>query len=610
MRALSWMNSLSFRWRLVVVAILTSAIVQLAAVAVITFYFSQSYRSEKAGEYAVQANVLAASLTAALAFDDAAAAREYLDALQANTEIAAAGAYDASGKLVASYTRAGQPGTLLPSAFPVTGEVFDGPTLRIAQPVARSGTRVGGIYLVVETKTFGTLLWQTGGLMLLAVFASLLVAVPVAMRLNAETARDIKTIADAASRVKAGQFDFNLPATTRKDEIGLLTEGFDQMLVSLREMMQQERLRALGQMSSGVAHDINNALSPVALYTDSLLEREPNLSPRTRAYLETVKRVVADVTETVGRMREFSRKRQPEMTLTPVDLNKLAHQVIELTRARWSDMQQQSGADIEMRTELARDLPLVMGAEGEIREALTNLIFNAADAMPNGGTLTVSTGADTTGHVGIAVSDTGIGMDEETKRRCFEPFFTTKGERGTGLGMAMVYGAVQRHSAGIEIDSTVGKGTAVRLVFLARAAAPVEAAPAVAVRPAEPLRLLVVDDDPSVLDSMCTVLELDGHETVVADGGQKGIDTFRAMQNNGKPFGLVITDLGMPHVNGNQVAQAIKEMSPRTPVILLTGWGRRMASEGETPKHADCVLSKPPALDELRAALARLSSTA
>jgi hypothetical protein len=160
---------------------------------------------------------------------------------------------------------------------------------------------------------------------------------------------------------------------------------------SQQAALQQERPRALGQMASGIAHDINNALSPVALYTESLLEHEPGLSPAARERLETVQRAIEDVAQTVSRMREFYRLHEPQLTLSAIDLNGLAGQVMELTRARWSDMPQQRGCVIELRTELAPRLPAVMGVESEIREALINLVFNAVDAMPDGGTLTLRT---------------------------------------------------------------------------------------------------------------------------------------------------------------------------------------------------------------------------
>ena len=250
---------------------------------------------------------------------------------------------------------------------------------------------------------------------------------------------------------------------------GALQKAYDDLRQSQHTVMQQERLRALGQMASGIAHDINNAISPVSLYTESLLEREPNLSERARGYLETIQRAIDDVARTVARMREFYREREAQLTLERVALNSAIRQVVELTRPRWSDLPQQRGVMVDLQLDLTESLPDIMGAEHEIRDALTNLIFNAVDAMPGGGTLTVRTRTvadpDAMDHSIIEVSDTGIGMDEDTRRRCLEPFYTTKGERGTGLGLAMVYGMVQRHSAEIEIASEVGRGTTVRLKF-------------------------------------------------------------------------------------------------------------------------------------------------
>jgi signal transduction histidine kinase len=247
--------------------------------------------------------------------------------------------------------------------------------------------------------------------------------------------------------------------------------AYDDLQRTQQAVMQHERLRALGQMASGIAHDINNAISPVALYADSLLEREKNLSEQGRQQLMTVQRAIHDVAETVARMREFYRPRSAQAQPMPVQLNALVPQVLELTRAHWSLEAAQRGVAIEARTELAADLPYVSGSQSEMREALTNLILNAADAMPLGGVLTLRTRMTPERQVVIEVCDTGVGMDEDSRRRCLEPFFTTKGERGTGLGLAMVYGIAQRHGALLEIDSEPGRGTTVRLRFSAAAMA-------------------------------------------------------------------------------------------------------------------------------------------
>jgi PAS domain S-box-containing protein len=389
-----------------------------------------------------------------------------------------------------------------------------------------------------------------------------------------------------------------------------LQRAYDDLRTTQQAVMQQERLLALGQMASGIAHDINNAISPVALYTESLLEKEPSLSARARTYLETIQRAIDDVAQTVARMREFYRQREPQVALANVNLNVIVNQVIDITRARWSDMAQQRGISIDVRAELAPDLPPIQAAESEIREALVNLVFNAVDAMPNGGPLTLRTrvarreGARAE-EVQVEVIDTGVGMDELTRRRCLEPFFTTKGERGTGLGLAMVYGSMQRHGADIEIDSAVGKGTTVRLCFAvasnALAGTPERRKDA---RVPVPRRILIVDDDPVILKSLHDTLAADGHTVATANGGQAGIEAFVAAKERGEAFPVVITDLGMPHVDGRKVSAAIKAAAPATLVLMLTGWGQRLTAEGDIPEHVDRVLNKPPKLRELREALA------
>jgi PAS domain S-box-containing protein len=385
-----------------------------------------------------------------------------------------------------------------------------------------------------------------------------------------------------------------------------LQRAYDDLRQTQQQVMQQERLRALGQMASGIAHDINNAMSPVALYTEALLEREQALTDRGRKQLEIIQRAVDDVAQTVARMGEFYRVREPAASLIPVDLNKLIRQVLDLTRARWSDMVQQRGYAIDLNLQLAEGLPPIAAVESQVRDALVNLVFNAVDAMPQGGPLTLRTRtAEGSGGqiVLLEVIDKGVGMDEDTRRRCLEPFFTTKGTRGTGLGLAMVYGVVQRHNAALEIESEPGKGTLVRVSFPV-ASEPVAAGSASPRPPVPPMRILLVDDDPLLLKSLCDTLESEGHEVTTASGGQAGINAFVESHAAGRPFPLVITDLGMPHVDGRKVAATIKNSVPATVVIMLTGWGRRLSAEGQVPPGVDQVLSKPPKAVELRAALA------
>ena len=423
----------------------------------------------------------------------------------------------------------------------------------------------------------------------------------------------------------------NEELTSTRDALQQLTHDLeDRVLVRTRELadtnevlrqaqqalIQQERLRALGQMASGIAHDINNAISPIALYAESLLDHEPGLSTTVRDRLVTIRRAIDDVAQTVARMREFYRPREPQMEHRDVELNQLVQQIIELTRARWSDLPQRRGVMVELKTDLAAELPDIRGADSEIRDALTNLIFNAVDAMPKGGKIVVATSTcevdDEEGNpaprIRLEVSDTGVGMDEETRRRCLEPFFTTKGERGTGLGLAMVYGMAQRHGAALDVDSKPQVGTTIRLLFPVSPAATAASVRLPALRmPAHSLRILVVDDDVGLVESLNSILREDGHEVTVARGGQAGIDTFRAQQSTTKPFEVVITDLGMPYVDGRQVAHAVRTTAPETPIILLTGWGQLSTAENEISADVDRMLSKPPRLRELRMALAELT---
>jgi signal transduction histidine kinase len=385
-----------------------------------------------------------------------------------------------------------------------------------------------------------------------------------------------------------------------------LWAAYDELRATQQTVLQQERLSALGQMASGIAHDINNAITPAMLYVEALIEGDPSLSPRARQSLPLVLQAIEDVAATVARLREFYRPQEAQATPQPVSLNPLLEQVVELTRARWSDMPQQRGIVVQVRTELAPHLPDILGSQSEVREALTNLIFNSVDAMPEGGTITLHTGIENQAVV-LEVRDTGTGMSEETSRRCLEPFFSTKGERGTGLGLAMVYGIVKRHGADIRIQSALGQGTTVRIAFPLPQVAPLAAIAPAATIAVRGLHLLLIDDDPHLLKPLREILELEGHRVSTAGDGASGIETFLTAALS-DPFAAVITDLGMPRMDGRAVAKSIKEISPATPVILLTGWGQRPDAGSEVLPNIDRVIGKPPKMQELRAALALLCS--
>ncbi|MEO5802236.1 MAG: ATP-binding protein [Verrucomicrobiota bacterium] len=401
-----------------------------------------------------------------------------------------------------------------------------------------------------------------------------------------------------------------------------LTGDLKQVYTELRQtqhiVSQQERLRALGQMASGIGHDINNALSPVVAYTE-LVMRTEHLSEKAKHYLECIKTAGEDIARIVANIREFYRKRGTTEPREPVNLNRIVQQVIDMTRPRWRDIPQGKGISITIETSLAEDLPHIFSNESELREAVTNLLLNAVDALPQSGVITLSTSVTVgddprykgTERVILEVNDTGVGMDEHTLKRCLEPFFSTKGHAGgTGLGLAMVFGTVERQKGAIEIESELGKGTTMRLVFPVYKPGDTDVLEErhAALASASGVRILYIDDEPVLRDLMQELLGIGGHRVKVAEGGKAGIDAFRAARAESEPFDLIISDLGMPNIDGRQVAQTIKRESPATPVMLLTGWGSMMEADGHLPDHVDLVLGKPPQLNELMEAVAELTN--
>lgn len=405
-----------------------------------------------------------------------------------------------------------------------------------------------------------------------------------------------------------------------------LTEGLQKAYEELRRthqvVVQQERLRALGQMASGIAHDINNALSPIVAYSELLQTTQPDLSEKAREYLQIINQAGEDIAHIVTRMREFYRRHSDSEPLTKVDLNQIVEEAIVLTRPRWRDLAQRHGIPIIVQSELETGLPTLLSDASDLREALTNLIFNSVDAMPGGGTIKLLTrsvnlpaspeGKAVERQLQIEVRDDGVGMDEKTRLRCLEPFFSTKAQRGgTGLGLAMVYGMMQRHEGTIDIESSPGKGTSIRLTFpLRESVAQTTAGVAPNGKPNRSLNILCIDDQPQILQLLADCLPSFGHRVTIAADGEKGLELFRSAKLKDKPYEMVITDLGLPDVDGHQVAKTIKTESPGTPVIMMTGWGKMMKENKEALPDVDALVDKPPNLHKLNDLLGQLTSPA
>ncbi len=365
------------------------------------------------------------------------------------------------------------------------------------------------------------------------------------------------------------------------------------------QVVKHERLAALGQMARGIAHDFNNALVPIVGYTDLLLSNPKNFDNKKDAIgmLEEIRTAAKDAAMAVSRMREFYRPSEGFEKIKG-DLNNVIKMVVDHTQPRWREEMAVEGAFIKTKMEL-EDIPPVAADESQLREALTNLILNAVDAMPEGGTITIRS-YKRCGQAFLEVCDTGEGMTEEVRRKCLEPFFTTKKKYGTGMGLSMVYGIVQRHDGTLDIRSTPGKGTTIVVGLPFSTCVGQEKEPSQIQRKhVKPIRILFVDDDDANRIVVTKCLDTDKHTVETAESGKEGLKKFK----EGK-FDLVIVDRAMPDMSGDQLASEIKEMAPETPVIMLTGFGEIMADKGELPFGVDKIVSKPVSLSKLCEAVA------
>lgn len=486
------------------------------------------------------------------------------------------------------------------------------------------GVYLGTYPFTQRHETLITIAFLVSAVLQLFIAVSMIVLVLEEVRLsNEQMIQQVQSVKSEKDALQLKVVSAEEQVRTLFDEVRLksdLQTAYDELRQTQQSVVEQERLRALGQMASGVAHDVNNALSPILAFSEMLLQREPNLSGHSRKHLGHIRTAAEDIARIVARMGQFYRRRDDAEQSQMVNPNHIAEEVIDLTRPRWHDIPQNRGVVLELKTDLENSIPELYCNQTELREALTNLVLNSVDALPHGGVITVSTrakaikaGARSDGsptHLVLEVRDNGIGMDDKVRQRCLEPFFSTKRERGgTGLGLAMVYGMMERHEGTIQIDSEVGKGTTISLIFPLRTPPQTTLmAPKEEPTSTSTFHILCIDDEPLLRELLKEALEYSNHRVDVADGGQAGLDAFEAARHRGEPFDVVITDLGMPHVDGRQVADRIKTDSPQTPVIMLTGWREMLSDQDEGRPRVDAVLGKPPRLTELTSALAKVTA--
>ncbi len=378
------------------------------------------------------------------------------------------------------------------------------------------------------------------------------------------------------------------------------TRAYGELAAAQDQLVRTEKLRALGEMASGVAHDFNNLLASILGRAQLTLQRLQD--PQLRKWIQVIERAALDGAQTVRRLQEFTRIRRDQQRFVAVDLNEVVRGALEITQSRWREETRSRGVAVDVQTSFA-SLPPVAGDPAELREAMTNLILNAVDAMPTGGTLTLTTAVENN-EVVVTVGDSGVGIPEAIRGKIFDPFFTTKGPQGTGLGLSMTYGILSRHGGRITVASHVGRGTAFRLTFAPGDALDLDG-PAPAPEPTPlgvSLRCLVVDDEEEVGTVLGDVLATGGHRVVVLTDGGEAIARFRA-----EPFDLVFTDLAMPRVSGWQVAQAVKEIAPAVPVVLVTGFGVELSAEERQIHGVDLVVVKPLKIKDVLDVVARVA---
>ena len=363
---------------------------------------------------------------------------------------------------------------------------------------------------------------------------------------------------------------------------------------SQNQMLQQERLRAFGEMAGGVVHDFNNALMSIIGYSELLLNDPDSLQDEAlvREYLQTMNTAGRDASHVISQLRDFYRPREEGDAFTAINLTKLLVEAVALTQPKWKYQALANGRTVRVDLDLEK-VPMVLGNAAQLREVVTNLIFNAVDAMAEGGVITLRSRTNESGVV-FEVTDTGSGMTEEVRQRCLEPFFSTKGDRGTGLGLSMVFGIIKRHDGTLDIDSTRGEGTTFRIclpVQRRQGAVGLEDCPAIE----RSLHVLVVDDEAIARDVVTKYLQTDGHRVSTASSGDEAMLKLRETD-----YDLLLTDHAMPGMSGVQLAQSLREIGGLQPVILLTG---SSFPPGEKPEWVDSVVSKPIPPDKLRRAM-------
>ncbi|MDT5273040.1 MAG: hypothetical protein QOH49_5226 [Acidobacteriota bacterium] len=365
---------------------------------------------------------------------------------------------------------------------------------------------------------------------------------------------------------------------------------------------QMEKLSALGELASGVAHNFNNTLTGILARAQLMLDAKEMKD--VRRGLRIIIQTAEDGAKTVKRIQDFARQRR-DQDFVRIDVDQLMLEVAEITRPRWKDHAEAANVHIKLVRQIGSNA-IIMGDAGELREVLVNMVFNAVDAMPDGGTLTLST-HDGEDEVVLKVTDTGTGMGEDVRSRIFDPFFTTKGKAGMGLGLSVSYGIIRRHEGRVEVESEVGKGTTFRMTFPIVGESDTQrindSGPLLTARADGSLRILVVDDEDYVRELLADILEREGCEVSLAGEGREALRLFDSAE-----YDAVFTDVGLPGMSGWEVARAVRERDGAVALAVITGWGDTVTPEEQSEAQADWIVPKPFTVERIASLVGEISA--
>ncbi|MEJ5347427.1 MAG: ATP-binding protein [Desulfosoma sp.] len=383
----------------------------------------------------------------------------------------------------------------------------------------------------------------------------------------------------------------------------LIMEDISEKKAYSQQLLRTEKLASLGTMAGGVAHDFNNILMTILGNTQLLNKELSEASPQVRQRLQNIEQAVLDGAHVVRRLQVFTGKDTgPSKGEEKTRIHEAVRDVLELTRPRWKNALEKQGRRVEIINAVSPTLCAAINPS-DFREVLTNLVFNAIDAMPLGGSLRFSS-YQHEDQIVVEVTDTGVGMDEETQKKIFDPFFTTKGAGNSGLGLSVCAGLIQRWSGHLGVRSVPGQGTTFTLTLPAsRTEACRPAAENFSSKQVSRKRLLVVDDDQEVLGLLGDMLRLMGHSVTAFHDPRKALEALST-----HTFDLVLTDLAMPDVNGWEVAACARKHQPKVPVVLVSGWGAQYEDEDLSDRGVRCVCSKPLSYQKLLELIDRFCS--